>query len=84
MVKIAPDQITYVADAKRAIAAVDAKQAGAAWLLRGIPVEQVQAVASQGVTLEAKSTFFYPKVLSGIAFSPFDGVRSTIKSASTP
>jgi len=69
--KIHADQVTYVADSKRAIASVDSKQAGSAWLLRGIPIEQVLAVASQGVTLEAKSTYFYPKVLSGIAFNPF-------------
>lgn len=82
--KIDADQITYVADTMRALAAVDAKQADSAWLLRGIPMEQVQAVASHGVTLEAKSTFFYPKVLSGIAFNPFDEARSAIKNASTP
>ena len=45
---------------------------GCAWLLRPIPLTQVFAVACEGLTLPQKSTFFYPKVLSGLVFNPFD------------
>ena len=43
-----------------------------AWLLRAIPLPQVFALAAQGFTLPQKSTYFYPKVLSGLCINPFD------------
>jgi uncharacterized protein (DUF1015 family) len=41
-----------------------------AFLLRPTPVEQVQAVAAAGETMPPKSTYFYPKLLSGLLFNP--------------
>jgi uncharacterized protein (DUF1015 family) len=35
-------------------------------------VEQVQAVAMAGERMPQKSTFFFPKVLSGLVISPLD------------
>jgi uncharacterized protein (DUF1015 family) len=35
-------------------------------------VEQVQAIAMAGERMPQKSTFFFPKVLSGLVFSPLD------------
>jgi uncharacterized protein (DUF1015 family) len=42
----------------------------AAFLLRPTPVAQVREVAAAGETMPPKSTFFFPKVLTGIAFNP--------------
>jgi uncharacterized protein (DUF1015 family) len=42
----------------------------AAFLLRPTPIEQVRAVAASGETMPPKSTFFFPKVLTGLAFNP--------------
>ena len=42
----------------------------AAFLLRPTPVDQVREVAAAGETMPPKSTFFYPKVLTGIVFNP--------------
>jgi uncharacterized protein (DUF1015 family) len=41
-----------------------------AFLLRATPVEQVRAVAEAGETMPPKSTYFFPKLLSGIVFNP--------------
>ena len=41
-----------------------------AFLLRPTPVEQVQAIAAAGETMPPKSTYFYPKLLSGLLFNP--------------
>jgi len=41
-----------------------------AFLLRPTPVEQVRAVAEAGETMPPKSTFFFPKVPTGIVFNP--------------
>jgi uncharacterized protein (DUF1015 family) len=42
----------------------------AAFLLRSTPIEQVRAVAAAGETMPPKSTYFFPKLLSGMAFNP--------------
>ena len=43
-----------------------------AFLLRPTPIEQVEAVAAAGETMPPKSTYFYPKLLSGLLFNPLD------------
>ncbi len=52
--------------------AVEKLDAGyqAAFLLRPTPIDQVRAVASAGETMPPKSTYFFPKLLTGIVFNP--------------
>ena len=42
----------------------------AAFVLRPTPVEQVREVAAAGETMPPKSTYFFPKLLSGLLFNP--------------
>ena len=42
----------------------------AAFFLRPSPVRQVQDIAAAGVNMPPKSTFFYPKVPTGLLFNP--------------
>ncbi len=42
----------------------------AAFFLRPTPVEQVRAIAAAGVNMPPKSTFFYPKVPTGLLMNP--------------
>ena len=63
--------VRYTADAAGAVEAVKAGQGHAAWLLRGIPLTQVYALAAQGLRLAPKSTYFYPKVPSGLTINSF-------------
>lgn len=65
----APD-VTYTASTDEAIAAVDEGRAEAAFLLRPLRVEDVFAKAQRGETMPQKSTYFYPKLLSGLLFLP--------------
>ena len=44
----------------------------AAFLLRPTPVEQVRAVAAAGETMPPKSTYFFPKLLTGLVFNPLE------------
>jgi uncharacterized protein (DUF1015 family) len=64
--------VGYTPDADEARAAVDAGDAEAAFLLRPPTVEQVSAAAKAGRTMPQKSTFFYPKLTSGLFFLPVD------------
>jgi uncharacterized protein (DUF1015 family) len=42
----------------------------AAFFLRSTPVDQVRAIAAAGVNMPPKSTFFFPKVPTGLLFNP--------------
>jgi uncharacterized protein (DUF1015 family) len=61
--------IAYTASAEQALAALD-RGAHAAFLMRPTPVQQVRDVAAAGETMPPKSTYFFPKLLTGIVFNP--------------
>jgi uncharacterized protein (DUF1015 family) len=42
----------------------------AGFFLRGIPVTQIQEIAAAGVNMPPKSTYFFPKVPTGLLFHP--------------
>ncbi len=67
------DGIAYTPRAHDAIAAVDSGEADAAYLLREPRLEDVFAVARRGELMPSKSTYFFPKPLSGLLFHPVDG-----------
>jgi uncharacterized protein (DUF1015 family) len=60
--------VRYTPYAEEAVAAVDRGDAGAALLVRAPTIEQVQATARRGETMPQKSTYFYPKLPSGLLF----------------
>jgi uncharacterized protein (DUF1015 family) len=66
----APKGVSYTAYADEAIATVDRGEAAAAFLLQPVTVEQVARFAHAGETMPQKSTFFYPKLTSGLLFHP--------------
>jgi len=68
----ADDSIRYTRDESQALAAVLAGEAPLALFLNPPRVEQVQAVAMAGDRMPQKSTFFFPKVLSGLVINPLD------------
>lgn len=61
--------IAYTASAEEAIGALG-ERADAVFLMRPTPVEQVRAVAEAGETMPPKSTYFFPKLLTGLVFNP--------------
>jgi uncharacterized protein (DUF1015 family) len=62
--------VGYTPYADEARAAVDRGEAEAAFLVRAPTIEQVRAFATRGETMPQKSTFFYPKLTSGLLFHP--------------
>ena len=61
--------------AKSTVAALDAVESGAVdagFFMRATPIEQVRAVAAAGESMPPKSTFFYPKVPTGLVFNPLE------------
>ena len=60
----------YTPDPLDAIEKLRSKEYDAVFFLRPTPVEQVRAVAAEGETMPPKSTYFFPKLLTGIVFNP--------------
>jgi uncharacterized protein (DUF1015 family) len=60
----------YATGTAEALRQLDEGNYQAAFLLRPTPVEQVREVAAAGETMPPKSTYFFPKLLTGIAFNP--------------
>ena len=60
--------VGYTPRAEEAVARVDRGEAGAALLLRPPTIEQIRDVVERGETLPQKSTYFYPKLPSGLVF----------------
>jgi len=70
--RIAPEGVTYTPRRDEAVATVDRGDAEAAFLLRPTRIEDVWAIARRGETMPQKSTYFYPKLTSGLLFHPLD------------
>ncbi|MDQ2623005.1 MAG: DUF1015 domain-containing protein [Actinomycetota bacterium] len=62
--------LAYAHTVDEATNALATEEAQAAFLLRATPIDQVRSVAAAGETMPPKSTFFFPKLLSGMAFNP--------------
>jgi uncharacterized protein (DUF1015 family) len=60
--------VRYTPQAEEAVELVDTGEAGAALLLRAPTIEQVRDTARRGETMPQKSTYFYPKLPSGLLF----------------
>jgi uncharacterized protein (DUF1015 family) len=70
--RIAPQGVTYTSQRGEAVATVDRGDAEAAFLLRPTRIEDVWEVARRGDTMPQKSTYFFPKLTSGLLFHPLD------------
>jgi len=60
----------YARSDDEAIAMVRSGEYEGAFLMRPTPVAQVRDVAAGGENMPPKSTFFYPKLLTGLLFNP--------------
>jgi uncharacterized protein (DUF1015 family) len=60
----------YARDSAEALAMVRSGEYDAAFLMRPTPVAQVRDVAAAGENMPPKSTYFFPKLLTGLLFSP--------------
>lgn len=58
--------LEYEKDETNACRAVETGRAQAAFLMNPPPLEQVRSISSLGLVMPQKSTYFYPKLLSGL------------------
>jgi uncharacterized protein (DUF1015 family) len=62
--------LEYAKSVPAALAMVDEGDCDVAFIQRGVPVEQVKAICNTDTVMPPKSTFFFPKVMTGFAFNP--------------
>jgi uncharacterized protein (DUF1015 family) len=63
--------VAYTSDAGEAFRRVRSGESRAAFLLNPLPIESVVRAAQKGLRLPQKSTYFYPKVFTGLVIRPF-------------
>jgi uncharacterized protein (DUF1015 family) len=66
------DGIGYTPDRTEAVARVDRGEADVAFLLRPTRIEDVFARARRGEVMPQKTTYFFPKLRSGLLFQPLE------------
>lgn len=69
--KDSEDNVKYVRDPEDAVRLVDSRSYGIAFLLNPTKPDEVKRVALKGDTMPQKSTYFYPKVLTGLVMHRF-------------
>jgi uncharacterized protein (DUF1015 family) len=62
--------LDYARSFEEALELVQSGTFDAGFFLRGIPVTQIQDIAAAGVNMPPKSTYFFPKVPTGLLFNP--------------
>lgn len=65
-VGVSSEDIIYSKDPSEVMQAVDEGQAEAGFLLNPVQIKQLRAIASNDERMPPKTTYFYPKVLSGL------------------
>jgi len=69
--EVSAGAVRYASDAREALRQVGSGEAAAAFLLNPLTVEMVVQAARSGLRLPQKSTYFYPKLLTGLVIRPF-------------
>lgn len=68
----AEERLLYTRDPAEALDRVTRGDARAAFLVRRTRLEQLAEVARAGEVMPQKSTYFYPKLLTGLVFNPLE------------
>ena len=71
-VGVASEDIVYSKDPLEVITAVQEGQADAGFILNPVQIKQLKAIALNDERMPPKTTYFYPKVLSGLTMYKMD------------
>jgi uncharacterized protein (DUF1015 family) len=63
------DGLGYARDFAQALGLVESGEYDAAFFMGATPIERIQAVAEAGESMPPKSTYFFPKVPTGLVFN---------------
>ena len=68
------EHVAYVHDGQEALDMIGRGDGQMAFFIKGVPAGVFEAVVGAGIRLPRKSTYFHPKLPSGLVISPLDGV----------
>ena len=68
-----PDHVAYVHDGQHALEMVERGDGQIAFFIKGVPPRTFEAIVGAGIRLPRKSTYFDPKLPSGLVINPLDG-----------
>lgn len=68
----AQKNLTYTRNISEAVGAVDDGQADCAFILNPTRVEEIRDVAASGEKMPQKSTYFYPKLITGLVMNTLE------------
>lgn len=66
------EECFYVRDVKRVFSLLSSKKASLAFLLNATPLDQVMEIGSAGLRMPPKTTYFHPKIISGLVIRNMD------------
>ncbi len=68
-----PDHVAYVHDGAEAMRMVEGGEGQMAFFVKGLPPDVFRAVVGAGIRLPRKSTYFHPKLPSGLVINLLEG-----------
>jgi uncharacterized protein (DUF1015 family) len=71
-IRISSEDIIYTKDMNDITNMVDEKQAAAGFVMNAVRIQQLKKIALNGEKMPPKTTYFYPKLLSGLTALKFD------------
>ena len=69
---MAQDGILYIKQENEAFDMIDSGKAEASFIMAYPKIQDIQRISEAGECMPQKSTYFYPKLLSGIVINPLD------------
>jgi uncharacterized protein (DUF1015 family) len=78
----AKTNLWYPQDARAALTELRAEKGDVLFLMNATPVAQVREVAEAGEVMPQKSTFFHPKIPTGLALHTLDPAREVCREPS--
>ncbi|MEK7783206.1 MAG: hypothetical protein AAB279_04695 [Candidatus Binatota bacterium] len=66
------DLISYSKDEEKVLKAVDKEDCQAAFILNPPKPDEIMSIAQSGEKMPQKSTYFYPKLISGLVINKID------------
>ncbi|HVR17237.1 MAG TPA: hypothetical protein VMS25_12825, partial [Candidatus Limnocylindrales bacterium] len=70
--QVSEGNIRYTQDEESALQALEKEDYQAAFILNATKAEEILAIVSTGEKMPQKSTYFYPKLLSGLIVNKID------------
>ena len=67
-----PENVAYVHDPVEAARMVESGEGQIAFFIKGVPADVFEVVVGAGIRLPRKSTYFHPKLPSGLVINPLD------------